>query len=209
MPFTDTLKNSMLGTPVDAATHAGILTAVAGNPPAEVTGGSPAYARKAITWGAVGSGARAITGTAPTFDIPGGGTEIAWWGLYTEALPGGTLLAWGPLNPSSPMRSFTVPDPTNDRLIVPGHAWSVNQRVALFGGSGSNLPYIGGATPLGVVYFVQSVVDADTITLSTTLGGGAVDVNAEGAGRISAVGVETFSGQGQYTLSTASVTLNI
>lgn len=208
MPFTDTLKNSMLGTPLDAATHAGILTAVAGNPPTEVTGGSPAYARKAITWGSAGSGARAITGTAPTFDIPGGGTEIAWWALYT-ALSGGTLLAWGPLNPSSPMRSFTVPDPSNDRLIVPGHAWSVDQRVALFGGSGSNLPNIGGSSPLGVVYFVQSVVDADTITLSTTLGGSAVDVNTEGAGRISAVGVERFDGNGQYTLSTASVTLNI
>jgi len=37
----------------------------------EVTGGSPAYARKAINWGAVSNGV--ITGTA-TFDVPAGVT---------------------------------------------------------------------------------------------------------------------------------------
>jgi hypothetical protein len=37
----------------------------------EVTGGSPAYARKAVTWGATdGSGVKTMNGTDPVFDVP-------------------------------------------------------------------------------------------------------------------------------------------
>ena len=37
----------------------------------EATGGSPAYARKAVTWAAAASGQRANSGTI-TFDVPAG-----------------------------------------------------------------------------------------------------------------------------------------
>jgi len=39
----------------------------------EVTGGSPAYARKAVTWDAAGTGGAGkiqLNGTLPTFDVP-------------------------------------------------------------------------------------------------------------------------------------------
>jgi len=53
----------------------------------EVTGGSPAYARKALTWGAAANGT--VTATA-TFDVPAGVT-ILGAGLHSAAT-GGTYL---------------------------------------------------------------------------------------------------------------------
>lgn len=58
---------------------------------AELTGGSPAYARKAVTWGAAASGAIAMTGTL-VFDIPTGET-VAAIGLWKGA-SGGTFLGY-------------------------------------------------------------------------------------------------------------------
>lgn len=52
----------------------------------EVTGGTPAYARKAVTWNAAGSGSKAISGTV-VFDVPA--TTIRRVGLFS-AITGGT-----------------------------------------------------------------------------------------------------------------------
>ena len=41
----------------------------------ELTGGSPAYARKALTWQAASGGSK--TATPPTFDVPVGATPAA------------------------------------------------------------------------------------------------------------------------------------
>ena len=51
----------------------------------EVTGGAPAYARKAITWGAASNGV--ITGTA-TFDVPAGSTVT--FAAVTVSITAGT-----------------------------------------------------------------------------------------------------------------------
>lgn len=50
----------------------------------EVTGGSPAYARKAISWGA--AAASAITG-APVFDV-GSGTTVTFAGVAVSNVAG-------------------------------------------------------------------------------------------------------------------------
>lgn len=54
----------------------------------ELTGGSPAYARKSITWGAASSGTRSNT-DAQVFDVPAGST-VAYVG-YWSASSGGTF----------------------------------------------------------------------------------------------------------------------
>lgn len=58
----------------------------------EPSGGSPAYARKAITFAAASGGSKALNGTLPTFDIPAGFTvkSVAIWSLVT----GGTLYGY-------------------------------------------------------------------------------------------------------------------
>jgi hypothetical protein len=52
----------------------------------EVTGGSPAYVRKAITWAAASGGAKAIS-NAPVLDVPAG-TTVAHVGLWSASSAG-------------------------------------------------------------------------------------------------------------------------
>ena len=52
----------------------------------ELTGGSPAYARKALSWGAVDGNAK-ITGAATVFDVAAGTTVVAF-GVAASATAG-------------------------------------------------------------------------------------------------------------------------
>jgi len=66
-----TTKNTMATYYGTQGTWIGLATSNPGattTPTGEVTGGSPAYARKQTTWGAAAAGA--ITGTAVTIDTP-------------------------------------------------------------------------------------------------------------------------------------------
>lgn len=56
----------------------------------ELSGGSPAYARKAVTWAAAVGGSKDET-ASPVFDVPAGST-VDYMGLLS-ALTAGTLLA--------------------------------------------------------------------------------------------------------------------
>lgn len=55
----------------------------------EVTGGSPAYARKACAWGAAAGGAAALSGDV-VFDVPAG-TTVSWISAWNTA---GTVRYW-------------------------------------------------------------------------------------------------------------------
>lgn len=82
-----------------AAAYASLHTAdPAGTGAAEVTGGTPAYARIAITWTAGATdGVRTGTLAAP-FDVPAG-TDVTHIGLWTAAT-GGDYLDKAPLSTS-------------------------------------------------------------------------------------------------------------
>ena len=81
-------KNSLATKYGTDAAYAALYTTVPGaTAGTEVTGGSPAYARKALTWSAPSNGI--ITATA-TFDVPAGVT-VAGTGFHTAAT-GGTYL---------------------------------------------------------------------------------------------------------------------
>jgi hypothetical protein len=83
---TTTQKNTLATAYGTAAALAAVYTTAPGaSAGTEPTGGSPAYARKTITWGSAASGA--ITATV-TFDIPSG-TTIVGAGVHTS---GGTYL---------------------------------------------------------------------------------------------------------------------
>lgn len=57
-----------------------------GSGTSEVTGGSPAYARKAVTWSAASGGSAAIS-TGVTFDVPAS-TTISYLGMWSAATAG-------------------------------------------------------------------------------------------------------------------------
>lgn len=85
---TATQKNNLATAYGTAATHAALYTtAPGGSAGTEVTGGSPAYARKAITWGSPTNGVMTAT---VTFDVPSG-TTVVGAGVHT-ALTAGTYL---------------------------------------------------------------------------------------------------------------------
>lgn len=85
---TATQKNSLATAYGTAATHAALYTtAPGGSAGTEVTGGSPAYARKAITWGSPTNGVMTAT---VTFDVPTG-TTVVGAGVHT-AITAGTYL---------------------------------------------------------------------------------------------------------------------
>lgn len=72
-----TQRNAMATAYGAAAPYGALFTAdpgTADNATGEVSGGSPAYARKAMSWGA--AAASAITG-APVFDVPAS-TTVSW-----------------------------------------------------------------------------------------------------------------------------------
>ena len=89
MAIATTVEKNSLATKYAAdALFASIYTAdpgVTGTATGEVTGGTPAYARKSITWGAPANGV--ITATV-TFDVPAG-TTVAFAAVNTAGTAGG------------------------------------------------------------------------------------------------------------------------
>lgn len=89
---TNTMKEDAAVGSVSKATHAALYTTVpGGSAGTEVTGGSPAYARKPISWNA-GAVDGSTTATV-VFDVPAGVT-VRGAGLHT-ALTGGTYVGGG------------------------------------------------------------------------------------------------------------------
>lgn len=92
MPYSAAAKNAML----DAfGAQASYLSLHTGNPgstgASEVSGGSPAYARKSVTWSAASGGSKALS-NAPLFDVPAS-TTITHVGVWS-AVSGGTFLGY-------------------------------------------------------------------------------------------------------------------
>lgn len=85
-------KNTLATAYGTAATHGALYSTApsGGSAGTELTGGSPVYARKPLTWGAAANGV--ITATA-TFDVPSG-VSVAGAGLHS-ALTGGSFLDGG------------------------------------------------------------------------------------------------------------------
>lgn len=98
MAFTDAAKHVMLNELATVAVFASLHTGDPGTTGAsEVTGGSPAYARKAITWNAAASGAL-DSSNAPSFDVPAG-TTVSHAGFWS-AVTGGTFYGGNALSAS-------------------------------------------------------------------------------------------------------------
>lgn len=79
------LLNGFAGGAVYASLHTGNPSTTGAN---EVAGGSPAYARKSVTWAAASAGAL-TTSNSQVFDVPAG-TTIQYVGFWS-ASSGGTF----------------------------------------------------------------------------------------------------------------------
>lgn len=215
MPFSLLAKNAMLDAldeSVTQITHVGVHTLTdpgtsTNANSGEATGGSPAYARVAVTWGAAASEQKTNTG-ALAIDVPAG-----TYGFFTlwNASTGNTNNYRGyiPFGGASAVKGFATVDPTltNDQLFAPGHGMSDGDRVVVYS-------LFSGAIPTGLtegtVYFVVSSA-TNTFKVSATSGGAAVDITGLGGGAVfyQRVVPEVFSSQGQVTAAVSALVLDL
>jgi hypothetical protein len=162
----------------------------------EVSGGSPAYARKAITFASASSGSKASS-NAQVFDVPAS-TTVRWIG-YSTAVTSGSGRAVAP-NGAVP-KEFVV-DATNDKILMPAQPYSNTNKIVFYGGTAP-----GGLTA-GTIYFVVSA-STDDFKVAATSGGSAIDLTSQaGSDCVCSIIVEeTFGAQGTFTLASGNTTL--
>lgn len=197
---------------LDSAVAGGLTTTPflslhTGFPPAggnEVTGGSPAYARKSFAFNAAaGTPASKVQTAAVTFDVPAGTIRAV---AEYDASTAGTQKAWSPVNASA-RRAFSVTaaDLAGDTIQSPAHGLAAGDSVLVW-------TTIGAALPTGLSedtqYFVIAAgLTADVFELSTTLAGSAVNITAIGDGDVQKFIPEVFAAQGTYQVSSFTVSL--
>lgn len=173
-------------------TEASLHTAWPGTTGAnEVTGGAPAYARKAITVNAASGGQRVLN-AAVTFDVPA--TTVRWIGFWDS----GTFLGCAPNGGATPKNFMAVP--STDTIYSSGHGFSDTNKIVFFNGTPPS-----GSTE-GTVYFVRDAT-ADTFKVAATSGGAAIDLTAASSFGcvVCAITEDVYAVQGTHQLSTATV----
>lgn len=192
--LTDTTVNAIL----DAITLdlCSLHTAYSATGANEVTGGSPAYARKAITMAAAAARARASS-TTPVFDVPAAAT-VRFVGLWTNA---GTVFR-GMFANGGTEKGFQV-DLTNNRILCESHGLVNDDKVVFYGGT------VPTGLAEGTVYFVvgNTAADPDYFQVSATQGGAAIDITAQPSAqcKFSKIVEETFAAQGTFSVSSLSL----
>ena len=178
MPFSDYQANTLLddfllnGTPF-VSLHSGYPGGTGAN---EFTGGS--YARQSATFGAASARAASITSPLVFLDLPN--LDILAAGIW-DAVSGGNFLffVW---KSSGIWLPFIVQDPANDLIECPNHGLSNNDRAVVTASEGF-LGTLPAGLVEGTVYHVVSST-TDTLKLSLTQGGLAVDVTGDGQGSL-------------------------
>lgn len=88
MGLSNAGKNAMLDELGSLAVFASLHDGAPGDTGAnEISGGSPAYARKAIAWGSAASGAMDDSTNGAEFDVPSG-TTVSYVGLWSASTAG-------------------------------------------------------------------------------------------------------------------------
>lgn len=187
MSLTIAAKNTMLNAlTVDTASlHTAFPGLTGAN---EVSGGAPAYARQAVTFGAAAGGSRALT-AAVTFNVPA--TTVRWFGFWVS----GTYVGYAPNGGSQLLFQIDV---TNNLVRSTAHGLSNGQKVVFFN---STVP-----APLveGTVYFVINST-TDTFQVSATSGGSLIVLTSTGSGcALSTIIEDVYAAQGTHTLSADS-----
>lgn len=221
MPFNPVAQNEALksgtgGGIAGIITHVGVNTLVTAPPTdttpgtgtnaaaTEATGGSPAYARQAVTWGTPASGQVSNTG-ALTFDVPAGtyGFLTLW-----NASSGNTnnFRGYAPLNGSvKGFGSVDGTDLTNNTITSVAHGLVNTDRVMFYNVFAESTPT---TITEGAAYFVVGAA-TDTFQISLTSGGAAIDlITTGGEVYFQKVVPEVFASQGQITVAIGALVLD-
>ena len=192
MTIPTTTKDNMLNG--QAFTHASLHTGFPGTTGAnEVTGGSPAYARKAITINASSGGSRSLN-AAVTFDVPA--CTVKWIGLWNST----AFVGCAPNGGATPKNFMAVP--STDLIQSTGHGWVDGQKIVFFNGTAP-----GGLTE-GTTYFVRDAT-ADAFKVTATSGGVAIDITSAAGYQcvVCALTEDVYSSQGTHQLASTTATI--
>lgn len=190
-------KNHMLEglLPADVSLHTAYSTSGAN----EVTGGSPAYARKAITFSAASGGSKASS-SSPTLDVPAA-TTVNFIGLWGTGSPS-QFIAMIPVGGTEKEFEVSLGSPETT-FTVPAHGYSNDDRVV----------FIGGTPPTGftegTIYFARGVT-TDTFQVAASAGGAPIQGTARGdmECKVSKCVPETFGSQGTFQVTSFTLNLN-
>jgi hypothetical protein len=210
--LTNTMKNLMLGAIATASAtnpdFGSLHTAYSTSGANEVTGGSPAYARAALTWASPSGGSVGLAATLPTWNVPAS-TTVRWWGGW-DAVSSGNFLFMLPLGAGTlrPCSSEIAADiTTNDLIVSKAHGYTAGTIVTFWGTLPTGLV-------VGTFYKVITTnLTADAFSL-TTEGGATGDspLNLTGTAPfnffVQSVVPEAFTGQGTYSLTAGSIDLS-
>jgi hypothetical protein len=204
MRFSDQAARVMLDALDEAnaegITHLSLHSAYSTSGANELTGGSPAYARKAATWAAA-SGRSKATSASAAFDVPAGST-VRWIGGW-DAVTAGDFKGMTPNGGGTP-QAFVVPDATADVLECVAHGFTDGQTVVVWAFPGDPLPT---GLAEGTVYYVRDAT-TDDLKLAATSGGAAINITAIGAGLLQRLVEEVFGAQGTHTVTSVTMTLD-
>lgn len=138
---------------------------------------------------------------AAAVDFPActGGTATAnFFGVGTDLSGTGLLLYRGVIGAAPTI----VTGATSDTITSPAHGLAVDDPVVLW-------PVYGLALPTGItegtIYYVKTAPDANSVTLSATVGGSTLDITAVGVGAIQKVTPISISNGVTPSLTTATV----
>lgn len=182
------------------------LAAYSGNPGSagtsnEISGGSPAYARKAVTFAASASGQKA-TNASVVFDIPAG-SNVAYFGGWNTA--GDTFYGYWPnQGDTAAAPQVCTLDAATDVFTSFSHGFTDGMRVTLADVNGAGLPT--GFTE-GDIYFVVSAT-TNTFQLSATSGGSAITVTTSAEVLVQKLVLEAFAAQGTLTIASGALVLD-
>ena len=161
----------------------------------ELSGGSPAYARKQNTYPASASGTLQ-NNTAILFDVPAG--DVVGWGIW-DAVTAGNCYQTGWFSISSGLAVVRTADATANDVQSVVHALAANDRVVFEVVEGLSVP--AGLTAGTLYYVISTGLTTDAFRVSTTQAGAAVDITGTGSVIWRKVAVTTFGGQGQFQIN--------
>lgn len=189
MTIPTATKNALLGG--QAYDNASLHTAYPGTTGAsEVTGGSPAYARKAITINAASGGSRLLN-AGVTFDVPA--CTVKWIGLWSS----GVFVDAVPNGGATP-KNFSL---SSNVVVSTAHGWSNTQKVTFFGSPPTGLVE-------GTTYFVRDAT-TDTFNVAATSGGTAIVLSGSPSAGcwVIAITEDVYGSQGTHQLTAGTVTI--
>jgi hypothetical protein len=196
MPVADTGRNTALDSLGTAITHLGLLDRTK----TELTGGSPAYARKAITWNAAASGQKTGPNANLSFDAPPGAVYFV---SGHSALTAGTQHMYWPAG-NQPVKMAGVLA-SSDVITSYAHGLVANDEVIVYD-SFASIP--AGLTDETIYYVISTGLTTDAFEVSATLGGAAVNVTANGMFSFQKIIPESFGLQGLFNINSGAYTID-